>query len=294
MAAVELLDSKQGTSVPDSDAARRGEGGHGAACPGRSRQGEEMLELATILSPTQVSMYLDCAAKWYFRYVVGLPDPKNANLALGISVHSAIATALKLKMAQIDMAPVDAAEEFSYQWREQLDGDTILRDDDNPQELEAVGRALVSRYVAEAAPAIRPAAVEEKIEGTIAGVRVQGRIDVREENGTIRDIKTASRRPNDVAASHRFQIATYVQISPAASGAACVDTLVKTRAVQLVQISHRVDEGEIRQTETMYPLVQEAMRSGLYVPNRGSTLCSRKHCSFWKSCESEFGGSVCA
>jgi RecB family exonuclease len=251
-------------------------------------------EIATVLSPSQVQTYTECAAKWAYKYLIGLPDPKNATLALGIATHSAIATHFRLKMAGIDMAPIDAAEEFAYQWREQLEDDTILRDDDNPQELEAVGRALVSRYVAEAAPAIRPAAVEEKVEGTIAGVRVQGRIDVREEDGTLRDIKTASRRPNDVAAAHRFQIATYMQIAPGAGETAYVDTLVKTKVPQLVQIAHRVDEGEIRQTETMYPLVQEAMRSGLYVPNRASNLCSRKHCPYWRSCEKEFGGRVCA
>jgi hypothetical protein len=173
--------------------------------------------------------------------------------------------------------PADAAEAFDRSWYDQLEGDTLLRDEDDPAELRATGRALASRYVAEAAPAIRPAEVEEKVEGTIAGVRVQGRIDIREQNGTIRDIKTASRRPNDVAAAHRFQIATYVQIAPEAAETAYVDTLVKTKQPQLIQISHRVDDREIRQTQIMYPLVQDAMRGGLYVPNRAATLCSRKH-----------------
>jgi hypothetical protein len=117
-------------------------------------------------------------------------------------------------MVGAHLDPADAAEAFDRSWWDQLEGDTLLRDEDDPAELWATGRALASRYVAEAAPAIRPAAVEEKVEGTIAGVRVQGRIDIREENGTIRDIKTTSRRPNDVAAAHRFKIATYVQIAP--------------------------------------------------------------------------------
>jgi hypothetical protein len=38
----------------------------------------------------------------------------------------------------------------------------------------------------------------------------------------------------------------------------------------------------------MYPLVQEAMRAGLYVPNRNSSLCSRKYCSFSKECERDW------
>jgi hypothetical protein len=249
-------------------------------------------EIATVLSPSQVQCFSECSAKWYFKYLIGLPDPKNATLALGIATHAAISTHFRLKMGGIDMAPIDAAEEFSYQWREQLEDDTILRDDDNPQELEATGRALVSRYITEAAPAIRPAAVEEKVEGVIAGVRVQGRVDIRETDGTVRDIKTACRRPSGVSAAHKFQLATYVQITPEATGAACIDTLVKTKEPQLIQISHRIDDAEIRQTHVMYPLVQDAMRGGLYVPNRASNLCSRKHCAFWRACEREFGGQV--
>jgi RecB family exonuclease len=247
-----------------------------------------------MLSPSQVACFTDCSARYWFKYGLKLPDPKNGTLALGIAVHDAIAEHLRAKMVGIRLEPADAAAAFDRSWSEQLASDTILRDEDDPAELRAIGRDLASRYVAEAALAIRSAAVEEKVEGVIAGVRVQGRVDVRETDGTVRDIKTACRRPNDVAAAHRFQLATYVQIAPQAANMAYVDTLVKTKQPQLVQISHRVDDREIRQTQVMYPLVQDAMRGGLYVPNRASNLCSRKHCAFWRACAAEFGGQVSA
>jgi hypothetical protein len=253
-----------------------------------------MSEAATLLSPSQVQSFTECSARWWFRYGLGLPDPKNGTLALGIAVHDAIAEHFRGKLSGVYLDPADTAEAFDRSWWDQLDGDAILRDDDDPAELRATGRALAARYVAEAAPAIRPAAVEEKVEGTIAGVRVQGRVDIRETDGTIRDIKTACRRPSGVSAAHRFQLATYVQITPEATGAACVDTLVKTKEPQLIQISHSIEDAEIRQTQVMYPLVQDAMRGGLYVPNRASNLCSRKHCAFWKVCQNEFGGTVSA
>jgi hypothetical protein len=249
-------------------------------------------ELATILSPSQVACYTDCSARYWFKYGLKLDDPKNGTLALGIAVHDAIAEHFRAKMAGASLDPAEAAEAFDRSWWDQLEGDTILREEDDPAELRAIGRGLASRYVAEAAPTIQPAAVEEKVEGTIAGVRVQGRVDVRETDGTVRDIKTTCRRPNGVAATHRFQLATYVQITPAATDMAYVDTLVKTKQPRLVQIPHRIDDSEIQQTQVMYPLVQDAMRSGLYVPNRASNLCSRKHCAFWRACVAEFGGRV--
>jgi hypothetical protein len=45
-------------------------------------------------------------------------------------------------------------------------------------------------------------------------------------------------------------------------------------------------------TEKLYPLVREAMREGLYLPNRSSKLCSYRHCAFAAECEFEFGGRV--
>ncbi len=45
-------------------------------------------------------------------------------------------------------------------------------------------------------------------------------------------------------------------------------------------------------TEKLYPLVAEAMREGIYLPNRSSNLCSYKHCAFAATCEAEFGGRV--
>jgi hypothetical protein len=42
----------------------------------------------------------------------------------------------------------------------------------------------------------------------------------------------------------------------------------------------------------LYQIAQEGMRSGLYVPDRSSFLCSRKYCSFWGRCVEEYGGEV--
>ena len=48
-------------------------------------------------------------------------------------------------------------------------------------------------------------------------------------NGRIIDVKTSARRPGCIDQECRFQIATYVQLTPGASGEARIDTLVKTK-----------------------------------------------------------------
>jgi hypothetical protein len=117
-------------------------------------------------------------------------------------------------------------------------------------------------------------------------------VDVLDSGGRLIDFKASSRRPSRVSPDYAFQLATYQQITPGASGDVRIDNLVKTKAVQIVQQAYTVAEPDIRATQVLYPMAQKAMGSGMYCPNRQSMLCSHKHCSFWKHCEEEFGGRV--
>jgi hypothetical protein len=110
--------------------------------------------------------------------------------------------------------------------------------------------------------------------------------------GRLIDFKTASRRPSSVSPDYAFQLATYRQITPGASGEVRIDSMVKTQTVQIVQQGYTVGEADIRATQVLYPMAQKAMGSGMYCPNRQSLLCSQKHRSFAKQCEEEFGGRV--
>jgi hypothetical protein len=144
----------------------------------------------------------------------------------------------------------------------------------------------------EAAPSIEPAAVELDVAGEVGGVRVQGRVDLLDVEGRIIDVKTAARRPCGIPSAYAFQLAAYAQIKPGASGQAQLDTLVKTKTVQLIRDSYCVGEADQLATQVLYPLVQCGIRSGLYFPNRQCIACSRRHCAFWKQCEGDFGGMV--
>ena len=73
------------------------------------------------------------------------------------------------------------------------------------------------------------------MQGEISGVRVRGRVDVLDVEGRLIDFKTASRRPSCVSPDYAFQLATYTQITPGASGDVRIDSLVKTQTVQIVQ-----------------------------------------------------------
>jgi hypothetical protein len=91
---------------------------------------------------------------------------------------------------------------------------------------------------------------------------------------------------------HGLQLTTYAMITPGASGLCRLDTVTKTKTVQVVQQSYQVASEDRRFAETLYPMVQDSIRDGIYPPHRSSPLCSRRYCGFWRHCQRELGGRV--
>jgi len=249
-------------------------------------------ELGELLSPSQVNTYLTCPAKWYFRYLAGLTEPATGALALGKAFHATLATNFRRKLTSgRDMKQAEVQEVFEQEWILASD-DAEFREDEDAAEFAATGEALVNTYIKDAAASVQPSAVEKPVSGQIAGVKVRGIVDVVDVTGCVVDFKTASKRPNGIAADYGLQLSTYAMITPGANGACRLDTVTKTKTVQVIQQTYAVGTEERRFAETLYPMVQESIRDGIYPPHRGNPLCSRKHCGYWRECEREFGGRI--
>ena len=54
--------------------------------------------LGESLSPSQLSTYMTCPAKWYFRYLIGLSEPATGALALGKAFHGTLARSFRQKL----------------------------------------------------------------------------------------------------------------------------------------------------------------------------------------------------
>ncbi|MGA3257589.1 MAG: PD-(D/E)XK nuclease family protein [Bryobacteraceae bacterium] len=248
--------------------------------------------LGELLSPSQVNTFLSCAAKWYFRYALGLREPATGALALGTAFHSALAANFRQKIETKQDLPSETLQESFSEAFAIAAEDAEFREDEEPTALIESGQLLVAKYMADAAPAVQPKAVELPVEGTIAGVRVQGFVDLLDVEGRIIDCKTATRRPAGITPEYNLQLTTYSMITPGAIGLCRLDTVTKTTTVQLVQHSCQIGPEERRYAETIYPMAQEAMRDGIYVPRRSSPFCSRRYCGYWRECEREYGGRV--
>jgi len=250
-----------------------------------------------VLSPSQVRTFLDCSARWWYKYGLQLPDPKGSSLVRGIVVHRMAEIFLRAKHSGAAVVPDDLAGIFDQIWDETAAAGSFAPHEDLDK-LKLQTAQLARMYLDEVAPEITPAvingqpAIEMAVSGEISGVKVRGILDLVDAHGCIRDVKTAARKPSRVEPGYALQIATYAEIAPHVTGEAALVTLVATKTPQLVTMAYRVSDADRAYARALYPRVQDAMRTGCVTPNRGSNLCSRKHCNFWAACEAEYGGKV--
>jgi hypothetical protein len=114
----------------------------GAAC--KSEQGTL---LAAVLSPSHVSLFLSCPAKWMFRYLLDLKDPGIAATALGKAFHETIAHNFRQKQETTrDLPLAECVEFFGNVLGQELE-EVKLQKDERPMELLEVGTTMVAKYI---------------------------------------------------------------------------------------------------------------------------------------------------
>ncbi len=246
---------------------------------------------AHALSPSQATTFLDCAARWYYGRVLKLPDPANGGLALGRAIHTAAAAVMRGKGANAGQLPEYAAalEIFDSAWANELEQAELAPDEERIA-LADTGRRMLQAWHTQVAPGLSPAAVELPITGVIGGALIHGIIDLVTTDGIVVDLKTAAKKPGSIRQDHAFQLATYAMLGDYHTARSV--TVTKTATPAIVQHTIQIGPSERKHAEAIYPLVAEAMQSGIYPPRRSSMLCSRKHCAFWRACEAEYGGTV--
>ena len=197
---------------------------------------------------------------------------------------------MKARIAGLTLEPEAITDEWDEIWDGACDGAEFAAKED-VEALKSSGAQLAGKYLREAGPSIRPLAVEVPVSGEINGVKVRGIVDILDADGRIIDLKTTSRKPSKVSGDHAFQLATYTALlAHSVTGETRIDSLVATKDPQLVQIDHTPGESGRKLVERMYPLVAEGISSGLFLPNRASTLCG--YCAYRNQCEQEYGGIV--
>jgi len=230
--------------------------------------------------------------RWFYEHLLGLPDPPTATIALDNAIRTALMTNFRYKIeSKADIQTEGVVGLFRRAWKQQRSAANFC-EDEVPQAMGKTGEALVRIYMHEVAPKIRPAAVERPLCGIISSVRIRAQLDLMDKDGTIIDIRTAQNAPARVDHMQRFEWTTCSRLAEGSSGMVRADILVMGSTPQLITQKWEVSAADVQWTDALYPLAQEAMRRGYYMPNRNSIHCSRHHCPCWRRCEQDFGGVV--
>lgn len=262
----------------------------------------------------------DCAMAWEAEHILGMRRPSSLRASLGTAIHAGTAA---FDQARIDGAPMrinDAAEYFVDALRNP-DGEVDYTSDKTItlNSAETIGLALMAKYCHDISPLFKFTSVEATLKpmeidcGNGITIRLTGSMDrartaygevFTAPNGSvivmpgdveiIPDIKTGSRIMENGAVSLKGKGAQlgayqlmYENTTGRNTGGGQIIGLQTTSKAE-VGVSRLLDGKRVMiGTATEKGLIQMAadvLKTGNFLPNPQSSLCSQKYCARWETC----------
>jgi len=245
------------------------------------------------LSASQVNMYLRCPRQYYYRYVEGIKLPPRSAMTFGKATHSAIEFNLKQKKETREDLKLNDVQEYFAATFEELASETEFAKDEDPGQMKDEGIVIVSLHHTEVAPKIQPIEVEEEfiVEFENADYVFKGFIDTVDEQGFIRDTKTANRRPAKTAATQSLQLTAYalgyrLKYGEEEKGLV-LDYLVRNKKPVYVPLEDTRTQRQIDRFLNIVGYVAEGIKTKLFFPNVTGMLCSEQWCGYWDRCNKD-------
>jgi putative RecB family exonuclease len=248
------------------------------------------------LRPTGVNTFLDCSAKYLFQEIEKVEVPNKYYLAFGTSIHRALETNYSQKVETLHDLP---AEEVKQAFSETLDSefqnvDKLDLAEINTGAIKDGGIKLLDKYQKEVAPRIVPVAVEQRIKVKFKNYDfgLAGTIDLYDIDNNVVDHKTTGKSITGVVPEgYKRQLSAYAILEEATGrkvNGARIDFL-KAESQEIRHIPVPIDQEYFM---NMFQTVGDAIKNGVFVPNRSSFLCSKRYCKFYAECEKKFGGTI--
>ncbi len=253
---------------------------------------EIIVGLQQTVSPSRLTLFLQCRLRFWFRYVARIAKPKSAALHVGGSAHAVLKAWNKSRWRQEPLTLKQLHDEYAKAWADQAD-EPIEWEKGEEDEEKKVGWRLVETYIRESKipPELRPDAVEVPVEADLAAHGLPILIGVLDlvQAGIIVDYKTSGQTPNPERAvhTHEVQTSSYTVLYREATGkreaGIEVHTLVKLKTPKLV-VTATPPMSDMQQTR-LFRLI-EAYEHGLdvrdFVPSPGLQCVS---CEFFNECK---------
>lgn len=251
-------------------------------------------------SPSQLTMFLRCSAAWKYRYIDGMRVPPASSMGVGTSYHAGLeANFIQKIQSKKDLPVSDVLDATATAFDKVFSDEIYWEDDEKEQGLDKVKGELkdetiklVEKYQTEKASEVQPVAVEKafKIAFDNVDYTLDGRVDLLDSEGNVRENKTTAATPRDASEDHKIQGTVYSM----AEGLETVvfDYAVKTKTPKIVTHKFTPSSEQKEFVLKLTGLVDHAVKQGVYLPNRSNFMCSRNKCGYWGVCMKEFGGNV--
>jgi putative RecB family exonuclease len=252
------------------------------------------------LSYSAVRTYAACPLRWYFRYVLGLPEETvSTSLVFGAALHRALERHF---LAQMYGRPAPTIEELMEAYREAWDELPVepqwsARHD--PGALHRLARQMLDTFRASdlAHPRGRIVGVEQELSAElIPGVpQLLARLDLVVDEGdslSVTDYKTARARWSLGQTSlNADQLLLYHELArPLAAGRPVRLQFVVLTKTRVPQVSSHViwaERPRIERVKRIVARVWDAMQSGVVYPNPSLQQCAT--CPFRRACDAWSG-----
>ncbi len=238
------------------------------------------------LSVSQIKRYLQCPAKWKYRYRDKLPEDRGVPLIYGSAIHDALAFHYDRKIAGVEPMPVERVigvfvSNLSV-YRQELGAEflPVLRE----------GANLLRMYMRDVAPNINPILCEPEFDidlGADFPFRFIGKIDLVDEGAIIRDHKVVSKLPTQAEVDSDIQLSGYatayrIQFGERERGLS-FDFLLKGKC-EFHRIETARTDAQCREFLDLLSRIAGKILREEFEPNPDHWLCQPQFCSYYSQC----------
>lgn len=246
-----------------------------------------------VLSPSSISTFRQCPLKFKFSKIDGLQDSPTEATMLGNFVHEVLEQlyALEPESRTQQVAKELARELWNEKWEQQV-CTLIHKERDIKTFRWAAWWCIENVWLIEDPQQVTPWAIEEHVEGEIAGVRLHGYIDrlmVTDAGPRVSDYKTGKTPRANYVDDKFFQLIIYTQLLESV-GLPTASTEVELLYLKDgVRFHKTVQNADIKNVASVVNEVREGIesrcKSGEFEP-KTSILCNwcgfKPICPAWK------------
>jgi len=269
----------------------------GNAGPGGAPQAG--VERPTI-TPSKLDTYFRCGEQYRRRYVLGERVPPGVALVKGSAVHKAVEVNYAQKVeSHVDLPLGDLEQAAAAEVDTRVAGEGLMLTPEEEQRGaarvrgEVVDRAVVltGLYHKQVAPGVQPVMVERTVRIALPGrpYDFNGRLDVVDSTGSVRDTKTSSKRKQqsevDRSDALTYYYAAYAHEVGSLPRNVVLDVLIDKARPEVQQLTSTRTARDTQVFVNRVNAMLAGVEAQVYPPAPlGHWVCSPRFCGYWWSC----------